>query len=174
MLVRFFGRWIESSPPIQGMMGATLEIQRTQRIEALEQQMIRQQVWPRPTKIWFEKWINIILGPFFFFFFRPDRQRVGIVDLRSVKVLQSVWLTMLEWLEVAAAADPGQESGEFGERFQGEEEEQGGANPSSSTSSPWVRLARDSNPLNWHSMTFCMFLAARARIIFPNKKYTRR
>ncbi len=35
---------IESGPPAQGMMGATLEIQRAQQMEAIEQQLYRQQV----------------------------------------------------------------------------------------------------------------------------------
>ena len=41
---KFFGQWIESGPPLQGMMGATLEIQRSQQMEAIEQQILRQQV----------------------------------------------------------------------------------------------------------------------------------
>jgi hypothetical protein len=41
---RSFGWLIESSPPAEATMGATLEIQRAQQIEALEQQMIQQQV----------------------------------------------------------------------------------------------------------------------------------
>ncbi len=40
---RFFGQLIESGPPAQGMMGATLEIQRAQQMEAIEQQLFRQQ-----------------------------------------------------------------------------------------------------------------------------------
>ena len=39
-----FGWLLESSPPPDGMMGATLEIQRAQHIEALEQQIIQQQI----------------------------------------------------------------------------------------------------------------------------------
>jgi len=41
---RSFGWLIESNPPAEATMGATLEIQRAQQIEALEQQMIQQQV----------------------------------------------------------------------------------------------------------------------------------
>ncbi len=41
--LRIIGRLIESGPPIQGMMGATLEIQRSQQMEAIEQQLYRQQ-----------------------------------------------------------------------------------------------------------------------------------
>lgn len=46
----FFGRFIESGAPEGGLMGATLEIQRAQQMEALEQQIIRQQVGSRPRK----------------------------------------------------------------------------------------------------------------------------
>ncbi|TRY75902.1 hypothetical protein TCAL_00675 [Tigriopus californicus] len=40
---KVLGQWIESGPPPQGMIGATLEIQRTQEMEAMEQHMIQQQ-----------------------------------------------------------------------------------------------------------------------------------
>eukprot|EP00095_Tigriopus_kingsejongensis_P001159 maker-scaffold628_size122696-snap-gene-0.37 protein:Tk01159 transcript:maker-scaffold628_size122696-snap-gene-0.37-mRNA-1 annotation:"ubiquitin-associated domain-containing" len=40
---QLWGQWFESGPPPQGMIGATLEIQKAQEMEALEQQMIRQQ-----------------------------------------------------------------------------------------------------------------------------------
>jgi len=41
--LRVVGQLIESGPPAGGLMGATLEIQRTQQMEALEQQLMRQQ-----------------------------------------------------------------------------------------------------------------------------------
>jgi hypothetical protein len=44
LLFRCFGWLIESSPPEVSMIGATLEIQRAQQIEALEQQIIQQQI----------------------------------------------------------------------------------------------------------------------------------
>ena len=44
LLYSFFGQFIASGPPETGMMGATLEIQRAQQMEALEQQLMRQQV----------------------------------------------------------------------------------------------------------------------------------
>ena len=40
---RLFGWLVDSSPPEQGAIGATLEIQRSQQIEALEQYQIQQQ-----------------------------------------------------------------------------------------------------------------------------------
>lgn len=46
---RCLGRFIESSPRKWGIMGATLEIQRSQQLEAYEQQYIRQQVNSRGT-----------------------------------------------------------------------------------------------------------------------------
>ena len=42
-LFRLLGWLIDSSPPEQGAIGATLEIQRSQQMEAMEQQMIQQQ-----------------------------------------------------------------------------------------------------------------------------------
>ncbi len=44
ILFSVFGKYMDSAPPPAGIMGATLEIQRAQRIEAIEQQLMRREV----------------------------------------------------------------------------------------------------------------------------------